>query len=53
MVYDEYTVTIKAYSNNEITLMSSVMETYTYNVPSTSTPLIINPIESAVSNTIR
>jgi hypothetical protein len=33
-------------------LKSSVKETYTYNVPSVSTPLIINPIDASGTNTI-
>ena len=49
-VYDEYTVTIKAYSNSSITLNSSTREVYTYTIPeTTASPLVINPIDSTGS----
>lgn len=52
-VYDEYTVTIKAFANSEITLKSFVKETYTFNVPpSGSSPLVINPVNPSGINTI-
>jgi hypothetical protein len=53
--YDEYTVTIKGAATNEITLKSAVRESYIYNIPTTSTastPLVINPIDPAGTNTI-
>ena len=40
---DEFTVTIKAYSNSQITLNSSSKETYTFNIPESSAPEVINP----------
>ena len=51
-VYDEFTVIINAYSTSEITLKSSVKETYIYNIPAASTPLVINPIDPVGTNTI-
>lgn len=33
-------------------LKSSIRETYTYRVPASSTPLVVNPIESSGTNTI-
>ena len=49
-VYDEYTVTIKAYSSSSITLNSSTREVYTYTIPeTTAASLVINPIDSSGS----
>lgn len=50
---DDYTVTIKGASANEITLLSSVRETYTFNIPVSATPMYINPVNSATTNTVK
>ena len=44
-MHDDYTVTIKAFSESSITLNSSTREVYTYNVPETTASLVINPID--------
>ena len=52
---DEFTITIKDSCRddpNQITLKSSVKETYTFNVPASSSPLVINPINTSGTNTI-
>lgn len=50
--YDEYTIKIKGAATNEITLRSSVRENFIYNIPNASSPMIINPIDPAGTNTI-
>lgn len=44
---DTYTVTIKGSSAaSELTLLSAVRETYTFNIPTASTPMTMNPVDS-------
>jgi len=53
---DEFKITFKDQCRddpNQITLKSSVKETYTYNIPASSTPLVINPINPSGTNTIK